>query len=363
MKLTIETKKLAGALHTAAVAVEHKTTLPILGNIKFDADEKKNILTISATNLDVYVMIKVPAEITKSGSVTVPYRLLSSLVGHIQAKKTDLTWIEKEIEIRAGRVEARIETLSAEEFPAPLKTPENKVQCDAEDFMAPFRMLAHAISTEGERYQLQGVNLAPNRRNKKHCDFVATDGRRVAIFYSQKKLTSDNVIIPHTVISAMLKIQPKGDATIAIGESVLMMSVADFELQAKLVEGQYPNYQQVIPEKPDKAFICDRKDLIQAITTCAVFTDKTIPSISLTGKGKEIEVARPPRAKAMIMGSELAGQPDVTIFLQAQYVLDALNVLSGDEVKVLCVDEKTPILIREENFLAVLAPIVKQISA
>jgi DNA polymerase-3 subunit beta len=318
---------------------------------------------ISATNLDVYVMIKVSAEVTESGSVTVPYRLLSSLVSHIQAIKTDLAWKEKEMEIRAGTIEARIETLPAEEFPGPLKASSNVVECDAEDFMAPFRMLDHAISTEGERYQLQGVNLAPNLKNKRHCDFVATDGRRVAIFYSKKKLTEDNIIIPRTVVNAMLKIQPKGDATMAIGEAVLAIKVGDFELQAKLVEGQYPNYRQVIPEKPDKFFICARKELIHAITTCAVFTDKMIPSISLTGKGKEIEVARPPKAKAMIMGSELGGQPGLKIFLQAQYVLDALNVLSGDEVKVECVDEKTPVMIQEENFLAVLAPIVKQASA
>lgn len=358
MKLTLETKVLANALHTAAVAVETKTTLPILGNVKLEASKKE--LMISATNLDVYVVIRVPAKVKTPGGTTVPFRFLSSLVGQIKSKETSFEGREKDMEIRAGTIDARLETLPVDEFPAPLKGDlPGGVKCDAKDFMTPFRMCAHAMSTDETRYHLQGVNVAPGVNKRSGSDFAATNGSRMAIYYSPIKFSQADVIVPQAVIHAMLKIQPTGEAVVAIGNGIIAITVADFELHAKLIEGVYPNYRAPIPEKQPSMFVCERAELIHALTTCAVFTDKAIQTITLTGKGKEIEVTRPPKARAMVMGSELSGQPEISINLQARYALDALNVLEGDEVKIECTDEKTPLTIREGEFLAVLAPMVK----
>lgn len=357
MQFTIETKKLVAALQTVAVAVEIRSTLPILGNVKIEASGK--IVTMAATNLDLYASVKLEAEVEEDGATTVTFRALQQLVGQILSSKTTLTVIGKELDVTGGQTQSTFETLPAEEFPPPLSTGKTEpVKCDAEDFMQPFRMLAHAMGSDESFYNLMGIAILPA---KKGCEFAATtDKSRVAVFSSSKKLTSVDAIMPEALISALLKIQPKGEATFGIGEGVISIQAGEVEIISKLIEGTFPNYKQIIPAPPETAFACNRKDLIHAVQTCAIFTDRLTPGITLTGRGKEIIVTRPPKTKESVMGTDLIGQPDISIRLQARNLLDALEVLTGDDVRLECTDGKSPILIREGTFQAILAPLVTQ---
>lgn len=353
MKFTIETGALAAALKIAGVAISNRTTLPILGNIKIEAAESQVIL--STTDLDIHVIQKVPAKVSHVGSTTAPFSILSQLVNRLQSTETKIEQVKNEIVVRSGEVTATLETLPADEFPPPFALDRaSGVKCDADDFIKPFAALAHAISTDSSRYNLMGINLseAPNG-----SDFAATDGKRLAIYRGGIALTKDNIIFPDVFIRAILKIQPRGEISAIIADGHATIIAHDIEVGSKLIEGRYPNWKQNIPEKNGKAFSCGRKPLIDALQTCSIFAAlQNLPGLTLTGKGKEIEISLPGKAIAMVLGTELAGQPKLSIKVNERYLLDALSVMELENVRIHIKDENSALLIEEGAFQSIIMP-------
>jgi DNA polymerase-3 subunit beta len=353
MKLSVETKALAEALRVVGVATAGRTTLPILEHVRLEATNGK--LRLSCTDLDLFISETIKAEIQKEGSVSVPNGLLSRLASRVQSSRITLTDKGKIVEVVGGDVSAQLETLPVNEFPSAFAQDENaSVECDAKDLTEPFRMLAHAIGSDQARYTLMGINIAPS---KSGTDFAATTGVKLATFHAEHKLTDLDVIVPDSYVRAILKIQPSGQSRVTISDSVICLATNGTEISGKLIEGTYPNYRQVIPKNGNNVFACDRKDLINAVTTCAIFTEKGFPGLDMTGKGKHVEIAKPPKATARILGSELTGQPDFSIRFHSRHLLDTLSVMSGEDVRIACSDANSPFLIQEGQFKAVLVPV------
>lgn len=349
MKFTIETKVLASALKIASVAMVGGMQLPILGNIKIEA--VNNQLILSTTNLDIYVIQKVAAEVASEGATTVAFRIFSQLVNRMDATTITISTQEKELLFKSGDVTATLETLNPEEFPPPL--PQDRsgaVQIDAKYILKPFSVLAHAMHDDPSRYLLMGINLFPTKQG---TDFAATNGHRLAIYHGAK-ITLENVIASDVFVRALLKIAPTGESTITVAGGVISFVSKEAEVMAKLVEGNFPNWRAAVPEKTDIAFSCDRKDLISALQTCAIFADNKVPALQLAGKKKEIEVSQPGKASAMVLGTELKGQPDISIRLNARYLIETLSVLESDTVRIQSKDGNSPVMIEEGPVVAVI---------
>ncbi|MEY2500604.1 MAG: polymerase subunit beta [Verrucomicrobiota bacterium] len=348
MKFTIETKVLADALKIAATAVAARTTLPILSNVKIEA--ANNIVTLSTTNLDIHVKQRVAAKVLQDGATTAPLAILSQLVNRLQATETEIEWANKIIEVRSGEVLASLETLPSDEFPPPTAMKGEPVECDAADIQKPFAMLAHAMSHDQTQYALNGINLSPNGKG---TDFAATNRSRMAIYHGQK-LTTESVIVPDNFVAAIHKIQFGDKIKVTISDGSIRVASENVEVTALLIEASYPRWQNVVPKRSDKAFSCGRRPLIDSLRTCAIFTERQTPAIQLSGKGKEIEVSQPGKATALVMGTELAGQPDLTIRLDVNYLIDALSVIESENVRIQLQDAQSPILIEDGAFAAVI---------
>lgn len=354
MKFTIDTKALADALNVAAVAIMNRTTLPILGNVKIEAGDSTAIF--SASDLDLWVTAKRPAESEQTGAITVPFDLLHSLVARLRSTQTEFELVGKELHLRSGEVNAIFETLPADEFPpAPPQNKKEAVECSAKDLREPFSKLSHAMSKDSSSYALMGINVSGNGNGSA---FVATNRRRLALFKGVS-LTKDNIIIPDVLVRAFLKIDPTGDLKVIIGDGLISVVASDSELICKLVEAKYPNWETVVPDKSETFFSCDRKDLIEALRTCAVFSERETQALSIVGKGKEIEVFKDDKIKARILGTELAGQPKLTVRFNFSFMLDALNVLENQNVRIQCGDGATPMLIEEGAFKSVVMPMAQ----
>lgn len=351
MRFSIETKVLAVGLRNAAVAATEWRTLPILGSVKIEATDGEIIL--SATNLDLYITQRLPATVSESGALTVSFQLLSLLVGRIEAASIRIAAVAGGMDFKAGEVKAILETLPAEEFPPPF--PQDGIEpidCDAEDVLAPLSKLSCAMSDDTSRYTLMGINLRPDKAG---CAFAATNGTRLHAFKGEA-VSSEDVILADMFVKALLKIQPSGPIKVLIGNGVSAVQSNGTQISGKMIEGKFPNWKQVIPERSDKVFSCGRAALISAIRTCAIFTEKETPGLVMTGKGKEIEISLPNRASAMVLGTELSGQPKFAIRFNSRQMLDTLGVLDGDEVRIQCNDATSPMLIEEAGFQAVMNP-------
>jgi DNA polymerase-3 subunit beta len=353
MKLSVDTKLFLAALRVVGIAANSRTTLPILGNVKLEA--KDGTLTLSGTDLDLYISDSIGANIEKAGALTAPHGLLLKLVGNIQASRISLSGSAKTLEVTGGDVMAKLDTLAADEFPAPFAQDEaRQIECDSDDILEPFRMLVHAIGKDSQRYTLMGVNIAPGKTG---TDFAATNGTRLAMFHADAKLTEADVIAPEHFVKAVLGVHPNGAAILTISNAVITLAVNETRISSKLIEGTYPNYTQVIPANGSNIFSCNRKDLQGAITTCDLFTEREMHWLVMTGKGKHVEISRPPKATSLLLGAELDGQPDFSIQFNSRHMLDTLSVMSGEDVRIRCSDAKTPMLIEEGTFRAVLVPV------
>lgn len=352
MKFTIDTKILSDALRIAAVAtMGGRTTLPILGNIKIEAEKDQIIL--STTNLEIYVRQKLAAKVKKEGATTAPFQILSQLVSEMQGSETTLSQQDGVIEFKSGKATAELETLDAKEFPEPLPTSGDGVDCTAMDIIRPFQMLSHAISTETSRYALQGINI-----NDKG-EFVATDGRRIALF-TGVKLTNENIIIPDAFIRAILKIDPDGAIKVFAGNGTIAVVNEKIDICAKLIEAKFPDGPREVMQKfkADKALSCNRKELLRALRFCSIGALRPGSGLYISGKGKEVEVSQPGKSVVPVLGSELGGQPEVSIKLNEIFLIGALEVLDGEDCRIRVSDGVPRMMVEEGKHKELINPMV-----
>lgn len=349
MKFTIETGILHSALGIASVAVDSRMTLPILGNVKIHADRENETISITTTNLDLFVRQILPSKrVAKPGAITVPFNRLRTLVGDLDATETEFELEKKILKIRSGDYNAIFETLPEDEFPPmPKQKSNNPVSCDANELLTPLRKVFHAVSHDELRYNLNGINFYGEQ-------FAASDGRRLAI-YTSRAFTAESVIVPNACIKALLAIEPSGEIKVVISDGLISVESSAVKLVCKLVEANYPNISEVVKMKPgNEIFGCDRADLIRKLKTCAKFKDGMTAALTMTGRGNEIEVAKDEQIKAMVMGCELAGQPKFTKRFNSNFLLDALRVLEEKNVAIHCSEKETTFVIQEGPFRAVI---------
>lgn len=345
MKFTIPTKTLAEALRVVSVCITGgKSTLPILGNVKIDA--QKDGLILSTTNLDIWVSNKCEAKVERGSATTVSFSLLSQLVNRMKGSQVSIQKKGNEIEFRCGDVFAKIETLDAAEFPPPLVAQSDQItQCDAEEILKPFRLLEHAVAQpDSTRYVMQGINLCSGENGTGY--FVATDAKR-CLSYSGSKLVKESVTVPHQFVIALLKVAPRGAVNVTVSPDAISIRSESIDMASKLIEGTFPNWRTVIPERVESAFSLRREDLIDALRTCQIFTERQMPSLTISGKGKNVEVSRPGKASVDIMGTELSGQPDIEILMNSKFLIETLSVMECENIRLECLAERSTVLFED----------------
>lgn len=356
MNIQVETKSLKRAVFLAGAEIKSKSTLPILGNLKLEAYDSS--LTITGTNLDIFIVETIDAEVKEAGEITLPFATIGKLIDRITSQKIRIKATEKEAEIKAGEVTATFELLPADEYPpVPKLEKGQEIECLAQEFIKPLAMIAHAMSDDPSRYAMMGVNMSVEKNG---IDFAATSGTRMAVFASDIRLDELDLIVPDSAVRTILRNygETKEPLKITLSENEIRIVSERSLLVSRLVEAKFPRYRQVIPGPGKNVFSCDRKELIEAVKTVSLFAPPPTCAVKFTGKGKEIEVSADGRASSMVLGSELQGQPEFQITFNYRYLLAALGVLETDTVRIECSDGSTPALIREGAFRAVLVPVM-----
>lgn len=326
-----------------------RSTLPILGNIKIEAKGSQVIL--STTNLDIYVIQKIDAEVQKEGATTAPFSILSRLVGEMSTSTISMTQGKGILEFKCGYDLAEIETLPAEEFPGPLPRHGDGVECDAAEITIPFTKVFHAAATEENRYAMHGINL------NGEGEFTATDGRRIAMF-AGIKLTDESVIVSDMFVRAITKIEPKGAIKVFVGNGAITLVSADVDICAKLIEANFPTGPRTVMGefKADKVLSCGRKGLIRSMRVCAIANNSRNPGLFISGSGKDVEVSEPGKAMSSLLGTELSGQPEVKVRVNEQFLTAALETMEGDDVRIQLSKECRHILVEEGKFREIIMP-------
>jgi DNA polymerase-3 subunit beta len=335
MKFTITREQLQEGLGAVAAAVPAKTTLPVLSNVLVEVT--KQGLRLSATDLDIAVSTSVPADVDAEGGTTLPARKLVDIVRELPSAPIRVTAAgEQRVAIECGRSKFKLLGLPREEFPSfPAVKFDGAWKAPAGVVQKLVGHVAFAASTEESRPILNGVlwEMRPDRTR-----MVATNGHRLARMDvpSQGSATAD-LIVPPKALEQMRRLFPAdADVEIARSDNHLGVRAGGTLVFSRLIEGPYPNYEQVIPRENDKAATVDKAAMAAALRRMSVVASDQTHRIRLAFAGGTVKfsVQTPDLGEAQ---DELAvtyeGEP-LEIGFNATYLLEILKFMPTDEVRM-----------------------------
>ena len=336
MKFTITREKLQEGLVAVAASVPTKTTLPVLSNILVEATSDG--LRLSGTDLDIAVSTTVAAAVEQEGGITLPARKLVEIVRELPSASIKVSASgEQRVSIECGKAKFKLLGLPREEFPAfPSVSFDGGWQVKAQELHKLISHVAFAASTEESRPILNGVlwELKPERMR-----MVATNGHRLAkmdVPVTGGSTTAD-LIVPPKALEQIRRLFPGDeDLQIARSDNHLGFRTATTQVFTRLIEGPYPNYEQVIPRENDKAATVDRSTLSSALRRMSIVASDQTHRIRLafTSGACKLSVQTPDLGEAQ---EEIAvtydGDP-LEIGFNATYLLEILKYMPTDEIRL-----------------------------
>jgi DNA polymerase III subunit beta len=360
MKFTLSRDKLLEVLQQVQSVVSTRTTLPILSNILIKA--QKSGLSMTATDLDVGVQSSIEAEIEQVGGTTLPARRFFNIVRELPANDVRIETDSKNIaSIRSGQYVSKIVGLPEDEFPPLPKFDESRAftlkQTELKDGL---KRTAYAISTDETRYVLNGVLFA-FKDNK--LTLVATDGRRLALMDIEAEITAEqevSLIVPAKAVNELQRLlKDDGEVKIKVGQNQIAFELNGALLVSKLIEGNYPNYRQVIPAETKERVTLERESFHNAVRRVAILTSEKSNSIKLvlTKNNLDIVANSPEIGEAKETIAVKYTGKEFTIAFNPDLLMAPLRNLVDDEIYLDLIDEMSPGLIRTKGpFLYVLMP-------
>jgi DNA polymerase-3 subunit beta len=365
MNLTITKEQILNGLQAVQNVVSTRTTLPILSNVLLGAGDEK--LEFTATDLDVTVACAVEAKVKKGGAATVPVKRLFGIVRELNGSEIDLEVDEKNVcSVRCGASFYKIHGLAADEFPPlPKFKDDKKVTLQQETVKAMLRKTSFAISTDESRYVLNGIFFSLKDQK---MTVVATDGRRLALVDEEVDIAEGSegeFIIPAKAVNELNRLlQDKGEIVVKFGENQASFALKDEKgfavlLVTKLIEGNYPNYRQVIPSEAKERVPLAREEFLHALRRAEIMTSEKANSVKLTfGKNNLAITANSPEVGEAreSLAVNYKGK-EVAIAFNPKYLIDPLNALTEHEVFFELTDELSPGVLKISGpFLYVVMP-------
>ncbi len=360
MKFTVSKEKLLEGLQTVQNVVSTRTTLPILSNVLLQAIDGQ--LSFTTTDLDVGVRASVEAEVEKPGGTTLPARKLVAIARELPASEITIEVDTKNVaSIRSGPSFFKILGLPEEEFPPLSKFDGAKTfTIRQKDMRDGLKKTAYAISTDETRYVLNGI-LCSLKDNK--LTIVATDGRRLALVDIELEFPRSHeteIIIPtKAVVELQRLLTDEGDLKLSIGENQIAFELNGSLLVSKLIEGNYPNYRQVIPGETKERVTLERELFLRAVNRVSFMASEKSNSVKLSFSKNNVEIAAntPDVGEARESIAIPYKGRDFSIAFNPEFLMAPLKNLPTDEIYLDLIDEMSPGVIKIQGpFLYVLMP-------
>jgi len=365
MNLTISKEQIINGLQAVQNVVSTRTTLPILSNVLLRADNDR--LELTATDLDVTIACAVEAKVKKPGASTVPVKRLFGIVRELSNSEMDIEVDEKHAcTVRSGPSFYKINGLSADEFPPMPKFKEDKkIVLPQETVKGMMKKTSFAISTDESRYVLNGIFLSLKDHK---MTMVATDGRRLALVDEEVDIAESShgeFIVPAKTVNELNRLlQDKGELELRYAENQASFTLKDEKgssilIVTKLIEGNYPNYRQVIPGETKERVSLVREEFLHALRRAEIMTSEKSNSVKLSfGKNKlEITANSPEVGEAKESLAVNYKGAEIAIAFNPKYMIDPLNALPNDEVFLELIDELSPGVLKINGpFLYVVMP-------
>jgi DNA polymerase-3 subunit beta len=336
MNFTITRQNLHHGLAAVSASIPSKTTLPVLSNVLFEA--RADGVWMSGTDLDVAVRVRVPAEVKEEGSLTAPGKKLQEITRELPDQPVEVGSRGDQIELKCGRSHFKFNGLPADEFPSIHAIDfEEGWKVKGQDLHALIHHTSFAVSTEESRPILNGVLWELREGSMR---MVATNGHRLArmgVPADSSGVPSKDFIVPPAALQHVQRLfKSEDELEVASSGNHLGFRADGTEVFSRLIEGSYPNYEQVIPRDNDKTAMVAKKALESAVRRMAVVASDQTHRIRLQFEADRVHlnVLTPDLGEGhdeLEIGYD--GQ-ELEIGFNANYLLEVLRYMPTDEVKI-----------------------------
>ncbi len=359
MKFTIERANLLKSLSHVQSIVEKRNTIPVLSNVRIEALEDG--ISFKATDMDTEITEIVDAKITEVGATTAPAHMLYDIVRKLSdGSDVELTFPDEkgQLTIASGRSKFSLSCIGVEDFPVISgdKLPVN-FEMSKDELKDVIDRTKFAVSTEETRYYLNGLYIhAKNEGEAKVLRVVATDGHRLACVESPLPKGAENmvgVIVPRKTVAEVRKLLDDANSDVvqvALSENKIRFTMEDVTLTSKLIDGTYPDYERVIPTDNDKNLELGVKELSSAVDRVSVVAERTRAIKMITAPNHvTITTSSPDLGSAQEEIEAKYDNESLEIGYNFRYLLDILNEVKGDSVRISFADGSSPSVIHDTS--------------
>jgi DNA polymerase III subunit beta len=359
MKVKLSKEDLLQGIQIVQNVVSPKATLPILSNMLVET--KKDTLRLYTTDLDIGISCEIPVSIIEDGAVTIPAKRFSDIVKElpsgdiiIHARKNN------QIDIEGQNCKFKLLGLPKEEFP---KFPEFKdkeaIKVKQADLKEMFKMTSFAVSHEESRYVLNGILMEVT---KNILRLVATDGRRLAKM--EKPLLTPvvkevNFILPIKAINEVNRnLKDEGDVIFVPGTSQIMFDINGVLIATRIIEGDFPNYTQVIPKQVATKIKLNTAEFLAAIRRANLLATPDFQAVKFELFKDKLVVSKttPDIGESREEIAVMYGGNEMIVGFNPQYMMDVLKNITDNELELELAGVDKPCVIRKENYLYLALP-------
>ncbi len=361
MEVVIDRDAFLKGLQMVQNIVEPRQTLPILANVLLEAEGES--VRMTATDLEVGARVSVPAKVSSKGAITVSARKLAEIVKELPAAAVALKVTENvTVSLRCGGATYRLVGLAPDDFPPVVPaSPQSWVTLEAKILREMLTQTSFAVSHDETRYALNGVLFVFQGKDVR---MVATDGHRLALSTRSlgKAIAGATGIVPRKAVTEILRVLGASEEVqIAITENQFVLQMPNFVMTARLIEGQFPNYDAVIPRTHPGRLAAPRSSLSAALRRVAVMAEERNKPVKLALSPASLKVMASSQELGEaeeILEVEYAGE-EMVIGFNSRYLLEAMAALDKDQVTFEIKDAQSPGVIKsveDEGYCCVIMP-------
>jgi DNA polymerase-3 subunit beta len=361
MKLQVTQENLSRAMNNTARIATARNTLPILANVLIKTVD--NRVCIATTNLNIAITNYIGSKVSESGSITVPARLMQDFISSLPGGVIDIRLDDTKLHISTDHHKSAINGTPADDFPVMPKIKGGKSwKISSKELKNALSQVVVAASNDDARPVLTGLNFYTADGN---LYIVATDSYRLA----EKKLRplkeEINILVPASAIQDLLRILDGSDEEVSVtsDEQQILFQKGDVELVTRLIDGSFPEYRKLIPNKFKNTAIVPKNEISNIAKVSSLFARETAGSVKLsvdsTNKRISIDsIASQLGENAATTEAKTTGDGEIT--LNSRYIMDALNSLEGEEVFIGFNEKLEPFIVKNQKndtYLHIIMPL------
>lgn len=358
MQFIANKSKLISAIQTVQGAIAPRVALPILSNVLLEC--KTNSLKLTATNLDISISSTFEVETHEEGAVTVPAQKFYEIISSIADENINIEVNDRnQVKISTPKCKFRIMGISYEEFPrAPIFDKADALKLDSVILLEMIQLTAFAASTDECKYV---QNAIMHKISKDKLTLVATSGQKLAII--EKAITCNQektIIVPIKTIAEIQKnLVDSKEVSLTFAENQALFDFGTTQIISRLVEGIYPNYEEVIPPIVEQKVTIKRIDFLEAVKKAALLVTPDFQSTKFEFLKNKLIISKvTPDIGDFVeeVETKYEGEP-ITIGFKPEYLIDVLKVLKDEVIEFEVTEAKRPGIIRTNGYIYMTLPL------